>query len=229
MLVKEDWMKKIILVITILLLFPSTIIGYECSSADRKRLQKLADNITYTVDSYIDNKGNTKFQIIFAGVSKEIAIFNAETYKYYFYLDMENNGIGEVLINNINDNNKYMFDISGTLRCNTITLRNIIVNIPKINDFYGSKVCKDAMEYYLCQKYTSVNIDYNEFEKKVTNYIKNKEKSNDNSIINNVDEENYLKFLKLYQKYYFFTLIVTINLFILLVFKWFRKNKKERL
>lgn len=222
-------MKKIILVITILLLFPSTIIGYECSSADRERLQKLADNITYTVDSYIDNKGNIKFQIIFAGVSKEISIFNAETYKYYFYLDMENKGIGEVLINNLSDNNKYMFDISGALRCNKNTIRNIIVNIPKVNDFYESKLCKDATEYYLCQKYANVNMDYNEFESKVTNYIKSKERSNDNSIINNVDEENCLKFLKLYQKYYFFTLIVTINLFILLVFKWLRKNKKERL
>ncbi len=57
-----------------------------------------------------------------------------------------------------------------TLECYGETLRTIRLTVPKYNSLSQRAVCADVPEYYMCQTFTSVNIDSAKFLKNVTDY-----------------------------------------------------------
>lgn len=57
-----------------------------------------------------------------------------------------------------------------TVECYGETLRTIRLSVPKYNALSQRAVCADVPEYYMCQTFTSVNIDSAKFLKSVTDY-----------------------------------------------------------
>jgi hypothetical protein len=65
-----------------------------------------------------------------------------------------------------------------TLECYGQTLRTIRLSVPKYNNLSQRAICAEVPEYYMCQTFTSVNIDSSKFLKSVTEYkesLENKE------------------------------------------------------
>lgn len=211
-----------ILVISICL-FPNLIKASECSNEDRARLQKFADNVTYTLEEMNDGS----FSISFYGVSDEIRIYNPDNLLYY--RNILNSEIGETVINNLKFGSKYRFIIqSASMTCLMDRFRTITINVPSKNPYYNDSICENAKEYKLCQKWENVNVSYEEFTNKVNEYIKQKQtKPNDNPIIEN--NKNNFDFFEIYNKYYWPTFIGMICLLILLIILWIKQNKKNKL
>ena len=73
----------------------------------------------------------------------------------------------------------YVFYVKAqTLECYEETLRTIRLTVPKYNNLSQRAICADIPEYYMCQTFTSVNIDSAKFLKSVTEYkesLENKE------------------------------------------------------
>lgn len=214
-------MKKIIFsTLMLIILIPISIDAYECSNADRDRLQILANNVSVT----LEEQGNGTFNATFSGLSNELKIYSTTNYlNYYNTLPTT---IGETTIKNLKYGKIYQFRLSGYTKCYSNTIKNITVNIPNKNPYYGDEICNNAKDYSLCQKWADVNITYDEFTKKVNEYIENN-KTNGNNTINQKNKKN--NFFEFYEKYYWPTFIGMICILGLLIFLWLKENKKNKL
>lgn len=214
-------MRKVIM--CLILLFPFCIKAYECSDEDRERLQKLANNVSMILEENSDHV----FSVTFTGVSKEIRIYNAMNLSYY--RNLSNNEIGETTINNLVQNMTYRFEIYSSMNtCIMDKFRVITINVPRINPYYQDDICSEIKEYSLCQKFTPVNLSYDEFVKKINKY-KEMNKQREVIKVDNVSEDSYFIFLKFYNKYYWPMFIFVICIFVLLVILWKKESKKNRL
>ena len=220
-------MRKTAIIIFLLLLFPFSISADECSNADKERLQKLANNITYIIENYTNNNGEEKLRLVFSGVSNELTLYNSTNNKYYFYIKIDDSYFGDVDINNVSSGTK-KFKIYGASSCSNTTLRNITINVSPRNPYFNDPLCDNIKEYSLCQKFTNANVDYETFKVKTQDYIDSKKKNENVPNDNNYDD-SYWKFFEFYQKYYFVMVIITFGLFSLLLFLWIRQNRKRRL
>lgn len=214
-------MRRCILIVLLVLLFPFHIKAYECTSTDRERLQKLANNIDVTINEQDDGT----FIATFTGVSNEIRIYDLNDFVYYYNANYYE--LGELNIPYLRKNKIYQYKIYGNSVCNDSFFRTITLSIPNINPYYDEEICENAKGYSLCQKYVTVNYDYDEFVEKVTTYI-NHTKNNDKISIKE-DNNNSFDFLNFYDKYYWPIFIGVVCIFILLVILWIRENKKNRL
>lgn len=219
-------MRKTAIIIFLLLLFPFSISADECSNADKERLQKLANNITYIIENYTNNNGEEKLRLVFSGVSNELTLYNSANNKYYFYIKIDDSYFGDVDINNVSSGTK-KFKIYGASSCSNTTLRNITINVSPRNPYFNDPLCDNIKEYSLCQKFTNANVDYETFKVKTQDYIDSKKKNENVPNDNNYDD-SYWKFFEFYQKYYFVMVIITFGLFSLLLL-WIRQNRKRRL
>lgn len=218
-------MKRLIYILIIsICLFPNLIKGSECTNEQRERLQKFADNVTYTLEEYEEN-GEIYFKVTFTGLSKELRIYNDR--RYFYYYNYSNNPIDEISIN-VYPETIYQFEVNGSNTCLYKNLRTITINIPSFNKYYSDPKCNDARNLNICQKWAKVDLLYDEFIKKVDDY-KEKQKENMNVPSDKKEENNDIDFLALYNKYYWPTFAGMICLLILLVILWIRENKKNRL
>lgn len=219
-------MKRLIYILIIsICLFPNLISGLECTNEDKTRLQKLANNITYVLEEYEEN-GQTYFKVTFTGLSKELRLFNENTLLSFY--NFSDNDFGETIVKRIKFGKVYSFTIYGRNSCKFDVIRGITINMPSINNYYNDEVCNNASEYKLCQKWSKVDMSYDEFVSKVTEYKKQQSEINDdNPNIENKDES--FNFFDIYNKYYWPTFIGMICLLILLIILWIRQNKKNKL
>lgn len=194
----------------------------ECSNNDKERLQKLANNVTYTIDENV----NGTFKVTFAGLSDDVRIFNPRNMGYY--RNLSNSKVGEVSIDQLQQGETYQFYVySATTSCVIDRFRTITINVPNINPYYNDDICKNARNYSLCQKFTEVNLSYDEFVQNVSNYIK--ENGSQGSTIKPQDTAKPFNFLKFYKKYYWPTFIGMILIFIVIIILWIKENKKNKL
>lgn len=215
-------MKKVLFIIAILTLaIPIYSKAYQCSNSDMDYYQKLSDNVSPT----IEEQENGTFSVIFSGVSKSIRIYNTKNGAYYWNLTP--NFIGETRIDGLKLGETYSFEIySFSEICLLKKFRIITVNIPNKNPYYNDAICLNAKDYSLCQKWTTIDISYEEFVQKVNDYIK---KNEDIKKDNNTIETKKFDFFTFYQKYYWPTFIGMICILILLLILWFKENKKNKL
>lgn len=213
-------MRKVIM--CLILLFPFCIKAYECSNTDMERYQKLANNVSFV----IEEQENGTFSVVFSGVSKDIRIYNPNSRTYYWNLTP--NYIGETRADNLNVGKTYNFEIfTFSDICLLKKFRIITVNIPNKNPYYEDEICKDASEYSLCQKWTKVDISYNEFVKKVSEYIKNKNNNRENDT-DNIKTKTF-DFFEFYERYYWPMFICMICILGVLIILWIKENKKNKL
>lgn len=217
-------MKRIVWLSTLLfLLLPSSIRATDCSGVDRERLQKLANNITVTMEETPNEFGKIYFKATFAGFSDELIIRSSDL--AFSSLNIGDDAISYAVAHNLLQNKNYRYSVEGFYKCYGVTFRNITINTPKYNLYYDDELCKENREFYLCNKWGDFNKTYEEFEKEIKEY---KKKVTIETIIDSEDSM-YAKFYSLYEKYYFPVLISTIIILGLLVFLWVKENKKFRL
>lgn len=174
-----------------------------CSSSDKINYSKLASNINYRY-TYQENGDNVTFNVTFYNIPENFIIVGDNEYGY---------SGSELTINNLYSGMN-RFNIETNLNgCGGISLYTKYVDLPYYNPYYNDPLCVGIENYQLCNKFTTknLNISYEEFKKKVTEYKKN--------II--VDDELktkvvtkgfYDKLVDIYTKYYYIFLPVIIIL-----------------
>lgn len=215
-------MKKLLFFLLLsLTLIPNISKADECPSDQRERIQKMADSITVNVE---ENQDGT-FKAIFSGVSRQVSILNRTDYTKYWNFGPED--YGETTVSGLQQGNTYSFAVeSFSQYCVLNNFRTITINIPTKNPFYGDKICDNAKEYSLCQKWANVNISYDEFVTKVNEYVENKSKTNND---NKTNIEKKYDFFDFYEKYYWPAFISMICILGILVYLWIKENKKNKL
>lgn len=208
--------------------FPIFVKADDCSSVDRERLKKFANNVTFTLEE-VDYNGNIYFKMLFVGVSKEISIFDQNT--YLSHRNLSNDFISEVDIGFLKSGKSSIYRIRGNNVCSNYTFRTITVNVPKYNIYYNEPICSNARNYKLCQKwYDNSDLTYEQFKEKVKKYISENNSIKNENIVNNDDKNDaYLIFLEIYEKYYLITLLSLIIILSVLIYLWIKQNKKNKL
>lgn len=221
-------MKRILYGLIIGFCLIPNIVNAECNPSDKERLQKLANNISVTLEEYEEN-GGTYFKATFTGLSKELRIYSDR--KHFYYYNYSNNVIDEVELH-VYSGRTYQFTVNGNSTCPYNNFRTITISIPSYNPYYKDQICDNASEYRLCQKWYQNDLSYDEFINDVNNYISNRQNndSNGNNAGNSYDDYYFdFNFGRFYRLVYFPSLVVTIILMILLVIFWNKENKKNRL
>lgn len=222
-------MKRLVYILVIsICLLPSLTKGLECSNEDRTRLQKLADNVTYTLEEY-QKDGKMYFKTIFSGVSEDIMIYSNQKFKYYLYTNYDGNYFGDLDADILNTGVTSSFYVYGSSQnCGIMKLRSITINTPSFNPYYNDPVCKGFNNLSICQKWAKVELGYEDFAARVNKYKEqNKEVISTNPNVK--DDNDEFDFFDIYNKYYWPTFIGMICLLILLIVLWIKQNKKNRL
>ena len=220
-------MKKILFCMTMFFTFFPFHVFAECSSLDRERLQKMANNISITLDEK-DIEGVIYFEATVAGVSKEIKLYEQSTFVYY--RNITGNSISEIVISNLRQGKIYTYKVVGDNTCKDYNFRTIKLNIPKYNHYYDDPICDDAGAYNLCQKwYDTSNLSYEEFATKVKTYVENNNVGNFKPNDSRQDDKFYSLLEVFSGKYYYIVLFSLIICLLVLICLWIRTNKKNRL
>lgn len=149
-----------IILITICLCFPNTVFGARCENTEKIKLAALAKNISVTYD-YVEENNQVFFQIIFSNLQPGLKIKDVTNNREFYY-----NG-SELVLGRYQPNTISRFDVYSTT-CDS-RLYSHYVTLPGYNPYYSDPVCKD-MNISLCQKWVTINYDYNTFVNEVNKY-----------------------------------------------------------
>ena len=141
-------------------------------------------------DEYEEILYNDYFKLKVLNVTEDIyvKIENSinDDVKYIRYVDT-NEGTFTIDWKNLSEVATITYTVysSDKTECANEELRSGLMTLPRYNDNYRNNMCKQVPDYYLCQKYISVNITTVQFYDNVSAYLE-KEKGNDeNSDLDN--------------------------------------------
>lgn len=158
-------MRKIIIVFILLLLIPITKVeGARCTYSEIARLKKIASNVNISYD-YVENDSSVTFKVTLNNLNDEIYFIDQSNYRKYNYtrdeLTISNYRSGQTI--------RYVFYATDP-ECSSEPLYTARVVLPTYNIYYKDEVCKGVENYSLCQKWSSHNLTYTDFVKKVNDY-----------------------------------------------------------
>ena len=198
--------KVILFVFSLLMVMPS-IVNAQCDYSEKGRLQSLAGNLNFSynyieVDDGINS--SVDFSITITNLRPELYIVDQTNIRIYYY-----NG-SDVVINGVNPGTTVQFIVYGnTKNCKGVELITNYVTLPSYNRFYKDDVCSDISGYQLCNRWSKVNLSYEEFVEKVLKYKSQLKKENPSS---NVEElgiiDKIVNFLSKYSLYLFGGIII---------------------
>ena len=211
-------MKKIIYftVLLFLVLIPKSVLA-TCDDSEITRLQRLANNVNYSV-TY--NEKNHLFTIYFNNLKKDLVINDTYTSENY-------NVNGELAIIR-NASGDYKFNIyANNKECTTNTLISKYINVPYYNGYYNSDLCKNIENYGYCSKWFKTGISNETIISKINDYKKNikTEETKTEYSESKVDKIKRI-ITEIYSKYYFIFLPIIIVIFGIPVYI---KEKNSRL
>ena len=159
-------MKKKIILLTLLLIFPISGKALDCSYAEQARLRKIASNVTTSYE-VVENGENATFNVTLTNVTNEIYIHdNTRNADYYF------NGSSEITISGYEAGTNVRYQIYPTRgNCTSSYLANKYVNLPYYNKYYKDPLC-EGKSYSICGKWQRVTLSYDEFVKTINEYDK---------------------------------------------------------
>ena len=194
-----------------------------CEYSDISRLKSFVANINFSYDYYIENN-RANFSITLNNIVPGIYFVDSSTgikYDYYSTTD------GEITIGGYTQTKGYYSFYSELSECYGIKLANRYYTFPSYNSYYEDSLCKENMNYSLCQKWTKVTYSYDEFQTLINKYNENKEVTDD--LINDekiVYKKTYFDmFVAIYVEYYYFILIGIIVICVALMIINRRKNR----
>ena len=161
--------KVILFVFSLLMLMPN-IVSAGCDQNEKSRLQTLASNLNFTYNYTEINQNNTfnelKFSITIANIQSEFYIVDQTNKKIFYY-----NNKNEVVINNYNPGSTIEFIVyASSDSCRGERIITNYVTLPPYNPFYKDSVCEGVTDYKLCNRWSRVDLSYDEFVEKVKNY-----------------------------------------------------------
>lgn len=169
-------MKKKIILLTLLILFPISSKALDCSYAEQARLRNIASNVTTSYE-YVENNGNVTFNVILTNITNEIYIqdyIDRNNNKNYYY-----NGTSEIKITGYTPGTNVRYLIYPTKgNCASSYLANKYVNLPFYNKYYKDPLC-EGKTYSICGKWVKATLSYDEFVKTINDYDKKEEKTDE--------------------------------------------------
>ena len=162
-------MKKKIILLTLLLIFPISGKALDCSYAEQARLRKLASNVTTSYE-YVENGENVSFNITLTNITSEIYVHD-----YNRNVDYKYNGSNEIKITGYEPGENVRYQIYPTKgNCTSSYLANKYVNVPYYNKYYKDPLC-EGKTYSICGKWQRVTLSYDEFVKTINDYDRKKD------------------------------------------------------
>ena len=208
-------MKKKIILLIILLMIPASCKAYDCTYKEQARLRKLASNVQTTFD-YEEYDGNVTFNITLSNLSNDLYVYDITKNKTYYY-----NGEGEITLYGYapGENVKYRIYTTKT-DCASTYLNIKYVNLPYYNTYYNNPLCA-GKKYNICNKWTRVTLNEEEFAKKISELDKEaNEKDNEKEKDENTILDYIISFI-----YQYYILIIVILVGIFLIIELTRKKK----
>jgi len=207
-LIIGDSMKRIKILLMLIVLLPVKLMAQECTDKQLADLKKIASNINYSYEYYLDSN-NMYFDITIANVYNNIYILDTQTNKKYT--------TQEFTIKRKKDAQTLKFEIYSKT-CNTLLTTKTIV-LPAYNKYYGSSYCEGISEYKYCSKWNKYNLTEKEFEKLIAEYKK--------EILNPTIEEKNITYKTEIRGFYVFIILILLILIMLLIAIFRKKREKD--
>ena len=215
-------MKKRILILLIMLLFPGNIFALKyggCDVSEISRLKSLESNINLYYDYYMGDY-EPVFSVTITNIPPNVYFRDSNTNKYYYYSNTNN---GEITINGYNGQpGSYKF-YSSLENCSDILLGTKYYNFPSYNRYYNNYLCEGLDDFSLCQKWADVKYDSEQFQKMVNEYKNNK--TDEEEIIIEYKPSLLSIISDFYAKYYYYFLPIIIVIGIIVIIIDRKKNK----
>ena len=200
-------MKKKIILLTLLILFPISGKALDCSYAEQARLRKIASNVTASYE-YVENGDSVSFNITLTNITNEIYVHD-----YNGEVDYRYNGSNEIVIKGYSAGENVRYQIYPTkANCAKSYLANKYVNIPYYNKYYKDPLC-EGKNYSICGKWQRVTLTYDEFVKTISEYDK---KDNQDIDVKNEEKNSIFDMIsKFIFDYYIFIIAGGTIIFVL--------------
>lgn len=165
--------KYLILLFSVIVLCPMNVKGLMCANSKKVEYQEMAKNIAVNYE-YVESDNDVTFSIKISNIPNMFIVYDAVNQKTYNYSS------SELIINNVNKNTSYRFDIyKHDDACSWINFYSHYVNVPPYNYYYKDEVCSDIKDYKLCSKWLNVTVSYDEWKNKVLEYKNSLNKDNE--------------------------------------------------
>ena len=171
-------MRNKLIFMLLLLLFPLSCKALECTYAEQARLRKLASNIQTSYE-YVESDGRITFNVTLSNMTNDLYIEDGSGTYYY-------NGSSDITLNGYNPGTNIKYKIHANNDCikNYLTIK--YVNLPYFNKYYNDPLC-EGKNYALCNKWTKVSYEYDEFAKKIKEFDNNTKSDNNEEKLENTD------------------------------------------
>lgn len=153
-----------LLIILIFICFPKNILAARCDNKEKIKLASLAQNISFTYD-YTEENHQVSFYIIFTNLQPGLKIKDVSNNREYTY-----NG-NEMTLYGYNPSSNYRFDVYADTTCKD-RLYSHYVTTPGYNPYYDNILC-EGVTASICQKWATINYDYDTFVNEVNKYKSN--------------------------------------------------------
>lgn len=210
--------KKILFVICLFVLLPSSAKAIMCGNDRKADFRKQAKNIA-TNYTYQEIENDVIFNITFDNIPSNFYLYDVDTGAKYYP-----NEQGSAIVNNVQKNKSYKYWVYvDDALCEDETLFTHYITIPGYNPFYKDRLCEGIEDYKLCNKWININISYDEWKTEVNKYLKSTEKKEI------VAEKEEIKgvfdyVIEFYASYYFIILPGVILLCILGIILYNKKH-----
>lgn len=157
-------MKKIALLLFLVFCPLIKVDAFYCQYSDISYLKKLAANINASY-TYQEVDGKAIFQITLVNLQPDLYIADTITNQNHYYTN------SEITLNNYNSGQTITYKVYTTKQyCEDQLLATIRVTLPTYNPFYKDEICSNALEYELCNRWSSHKLDHESFVNKVKQY-----------------------------------------------------------
>ena len=201
-------MKRIKILLILIVLLPVKLMAQECTDKQLVNLKKIASNINYSYEYYLDSN-NMYFDITIANVYENIYILDTQTNKKYT--------AKEFTIKRKKDAQTVKFEVYSKT-CNTLLTTKTIL-LPAYNKYYGSSYCEGISEYKYCSKWNKYNFTEEEFAKLTSEYKK--------EVSNPTTKDEVITYKTEIRGFYVFIFLTLLILIMVLIATFKKKREKD--
>lgn len=216
-----------------------TMVKAECSRSEKLDLNSKAANVKTNYElvadkiDYEDGVSSIEYFVInILNITEDTYVEVSNDFydevKTYHYKDTEN---GNVRITWTDTDQIVNFTIKvyaeNSTSCGGELLKTSRMATPRFNNYYYLAICNDAPDFYLCQKYVTVDeVDESEFIEKIDSFINGKVDKNGDEINPNENKKGFLEILN-ENKWYIVGGVAVIGAGIGIAI-YLKKTKKQR-
>lgn len=213
-------MKKYYLgIVFLLVLFIAPIKGKAyCTYSEKIRLKKLASNVSFSYRSVENIGGTITFQVTVSNLQDELYMIDKSSGRTYYSNNQDFIIDGYLPGKTI----EYEFyDRSG--QCIEGVIFTNYVTFPFYNSYYNSRLCEQAQEFRLCQKWLKHKMSYRDLADEINKYKETKKEE----IVKQEEpkEPDYEKIVDFWAKYYIYILVGIIAVCISIM--WYLDKKTD--